>query len=321
MSHPEIIIPFGLPPADHAKDLTHLLASACGPDGLALLVSRRRSSERIRFDDFAQSLPHEQWLSKRHQATPLQLHARHLGISLAPGFWFLLNPVHLHVASTHLVLTDYRQLNVTDEESRQLFDRAQRLCSDLNRTLVYGDASHWFLRADDWSGFTTASPDAACGHNIEIWSPRGEAVLGWRKLQNEIQMDWFIHPVQEQRQQRGERAVNGLWMSSGTRISSDDVQPVGASTWHNGISSGLAPPDTALRQLRSAALANDWGTWANIMIELDRSYFTTLVQALKKRQVRELDLYLSNSNSLLHLKISSNSLHQFWRRANLALLR
>ena len=316
MSHPEIIIPFGLPPAEHAKDLINMLASECGTEGLACLLTRHGSIERVRYDDFATSLPHEQWLSKRHQMSPLQYCQQNLGVHLDPGFWFLLNPVHLHVASTHLVLTDYRQLNVTDHESRLLFERATLLCDEVGLQLVYGDATHWFLRADQWSEFETASPDAACGHNIDIWSPKGEAVLGWRKLQNEIQMDWFIHPVQEQRQQRGERAINGLWMSSGTKINAAEVTPPVLSDPQATDSLALTPSNTVLEQLRSAALASDWGTWVHLMIDLDRSYFTTIVHALKKRQVTQVDLFLSNNNSLLHVQTTTNSLRQFWRRPN-----
>lgn len=318
MSHPEIIIPFALPPAEHAKDLVKLLASECGSEGLAMLLSRSRAIQRNRFDDFSPELPHEYWLSKQHQHSYLEHQKNKLSLTLPEGYWFVLHPVHLHIASNHLVLTDFRQLSLTDNDSRTLFKKAQELCSEIGLQLVYGDSLHWFLRADAWSDFSTTSPDAACGHNIEIWSPKGQQVLAWRKLQNEIQMEWFIHPIQEQRQQRGEKIVNGLWLWAGTllpqNIASENSNPI-----HFNCSATefiQSPQLTLLNQLTSPALAGDWGAWAQQMIELEHTWFKPLYSALKTRRLKNIDLILSNSNTLLNIQTSSNSLRQFWRSAN-----
>jgi hypothetical protein len=319
MSHPEIIIPFALPPAEHAKDLARLLASECGSEGLAMLLSRSHTIRRDRFDDFSVELPHEQWLSKQHQHNELNHRASSLSLPLSEGYWFLLHPVNLHIASNHLVLTDFRQLTISDLDSRTLFDKAQSLSAELgNIELVYGDACHWFLRADDWSDFVTASPDAASGHNIEIWSPQGKQILAWRKLQNEIQMEWFIHPVQEQRQQRGEKVINGLWLWSGTLVQKD-AKPGNASplrTNPNPADFIQSPQLTLIDPLSPSALAGDWGTWAQAMIELERTWFRPLVAALKAGQIKNVNLVLSNSNTLLQVQTSANSLRRFWRSAN-----
>jgi hypothetical protein len=72
-------------------------------------------------------------------------------------------------------------------------------------TLQYGDASTWFLRADGWTGLKTASADAACGHNVDIWMPDGEHARAWRKLQNEIQMMWFAHTLNDEREAQGKK--------------------------------------------------------------------------------------------------------------------
>src|SRR5262249_30087902 len=52
--------------------------------------------------------------------------------------------------------------------------------------------------------------------NIEIWLPHeahsGERSRAWMKLQNEVQMAWFEHPVNEAREARGLPAVNSIWL-------------------------------------------------------------------------------------------------------------
>lgn len=340
MSYPEILIPFGLPPAEHAKDLVKMLTTECGTDGLAMLLSRYQSLVRTQFDDFSTELPHEAWLNARFKTehySLLQHYASSLQIDLDPGYWFLLNPVHLHIARNHLVLTDYRQLNLSEQDAHLLFEKAKTLCNEVGVELVFGNATTWFLRADEWSDFLTSSPEAACGHNIEIWSAKGSKELAWRKLQNEIQMEWFIHPLQQQREERGEKAVNGIWLWAGTSLSTgfkaeEDPCRGGLSGVKRQRTEGtkitaptgapyslmpdicpLIPEKPTLQLLSSAALANDWGTWAALMMELERDCFKPLCAALKKREITQLQLRLSNSKTLLTIQTNSNAMKKFWR--------
>jgi len=324
MSHPQILIPFSLPPAEHAKDLVKMLASETGADGLALLLARNKSRKITRFDDFSRLLPHEDWLSKYaiEQKQPSQLLqlASQLGVRLSAGYWFIFNPIHLHIASNHLVLTDQRQLNLSDSDAQQLFNKAQALCSEVGIELVYGSPSTWFLRGDDWSDFVTASPDAACGHNIEIWSAKGSKELAWRKLQNEIQMEWFIHPVQEQRAMQREKPVNGAWLWGGTQIGTAFIpNPTNAAASKpTSIEQFIqAPQLLVLDQLSEAALAGDWSTWAAQLIELEKNWLKPLAQALKSGQLKQCDLYLSHSSALMRLELSRSALRQFWHSPSL----
>ena len=305
MSHPEIIIPFALPPAEHAKDLVKLLASVCGTDGLAMLLSRSHTLQRTLQDDFSPTLPHESWLSKQHN--PLTALQSELNLTLTDGYWFLLKPVNLHIASNHLVLTDYRGLDLSDTEARALFEIAASYCHEAGLELVYGNAANWLLRADDWSELTTASPDAACGHNIDIWLPQGAKARAWRKLQNDIQMEWFINPRQLQ------KPVNGLWLWSGTRIQAGAAAP---TRLHADLSAAQfidTPRLTLIDRLSGAALAGDWGNWAEIMQQLEHEWFKPLYAALKARQLHQVNLVLSNTTTLLHTQTSAGSVRRFWR--------
>ena len=321
MNHAHLLIPFALPPAEHARDLVNLLTKECGTDGLAMLLSRHSAMQLHHMDDFAQALPHEVWhqqtLQTQSQLTLLQQQAQQLGVTLDPGYWFMLNPVHLHIASTHLVLTDQRQLTLTEEEASVLFDIARQACELVGITLKYGSPGCWFLRADHWHELSTSTPDAACGHNIDIWLPQGPTARAWRKLQNEIQMEWFMHPLQQQREQRGLQSVNGLWIWSGTSLprgcsgSQQTPAPDSVQHWI------AAPRLMVLDSLSSAALASDWGTWVQQFIALEHNWFKPLHSALKKGQLSQYHLHLSNSNRLLNLHNTRQGLHKFWRSPTL----
>ena len=357
MSHAEILIPFSLPPAEHARDLVKTLSSRIDQHGLAMLLARGHILSRQRMDDFSPLLPHEHWLKQQSRSTPLQQpliqHLNHTMSRTAQRpeqqstqqhqYWFMVNPVHLHIARNHLVLTDQRQLNLTETESRALFTTASALCQETGTELLYGTNTVWWLRAtaadDGWSDFTTSSPDAACGHNIEIWSPKGRNELAWRKLQNEIQMEWFIHPINQQRELQGKKTINGLWLWGGIDLSphltpatgstagagaggdaetAPDSTPAPASAGTRTAAQWLQHPELlVLDQLSSSALASDWGTWLENWIVLEQQWFVALHAAVKSRQLPGLRLHLSNSNTLLSLDISSASLRRFWRTPSL----
>src|SRR5690606_12665127 len=108
------------------------------------------------------------------------------------------------------------QLQLAEDEAQALFESALSVCEESGKSLLYGDAHTWFLRADDWQDLHTSTPDAACGHNIDIWMPKGQNERDWRRLQNEIQMHWHAHAINEQRAERGLKPVNSVWLWGGT---------------------------------------------------------------------------------------------------------
>lgn len=315
MSHLELVVNFGLPPKEHARDLVRLLAAECDTDGLATLLSRATTLRRDGHDDFAPLLPQENWL--RGKADPVTGVTRQHGLELAAGHWFLIRPVHLHVATNHLVLTDYRRLELAPADARELFTIAQRACTEAGCQLIAADPAIWLLRADSWHDLATSSPDAACGHNIDVWSPKGSAARAWRKLQNEIQMEWFQHPLQEQRQHHGLAVINGLWIWGGTRIDQPALATTPLLQAPNGTD-WLEQGDVAQRlviidDLSAAALAADWAVWAATMRQLDNDWFKPLCRALKSGHIEQLDLVLGNSNTLLTATCRRSSLRHFWR--------
>ena len=289
-------------------------------------------------DAFAPLLPHEQWLAgdigaMSHQTVtqenspPIGHELMHqLGMTPEPGYWFVLEPTHFHVARDHLVLTDSRQLGLNDVTSQALFDAAHPMFAELGYTLRFGDARHWFLRADAWSDLRTCSPDAACGHNIDVWLPRGQGERDWRRLHNEVQMLWHTHEVNEVREQRGERRINALWLWGGSDGMSVQSTPVGLRELVR-CSLGLPnPPHGAsgapvlLSGLIGAALAGDWSAWLAAMAELDTGYISPALAQLKNHEIDTLDLVLTDSTQAIEWKLRRSSMRKFWVRTSLARL-
>ncbi len=348
MSHLDILLPFGLPPAELATDLLR----ECKTPALAALLAYARSPQSRTFDVFSRYLPHEAWLmqqflgidlAKADTSPPVAANAlRQFDLPSDPGIWFILTPVHIHIARDHLVLTDVRQLALEEHESTALFNAARPLFEETGKTLLYGDATTWFVRADDWHDLQTSSPDAACGHNIDIWMPKGTNELGWRKLQNEVQMLWHTHSVNAEREERGAKPVNSLWLWAGSPMQSpmphapyrevlnlhgwmrafgqSDTRQAHARSADEVLAAQPASTLVLLDTLLAPALSNDWGRWLQQMQALETAWFAPILAALKSGQIKQLKLILTHSSRSTEFTLQPSSLRKFWVKPSLARL-
>ncbi|MBF8176975.1 MAG: hypothetical protein K2Y13_10075 [Burkholderiaceae bacterium] len=346
MTQLALLLPYALPQKEMARDLMRELKTPA----LATLLGRGDLTEHLAFDGFARSLPHETWLARQFglgstgDTSPAAAHnaMTAYGLPSADGTWFILQPVHLHIARDHLVLTDTQQLQLAEEDARSLFEVIQPLFAETGQTLLYGDAQTWFLRADELSALQTSTPGAACGHNIDIWMPKGEKARDWRRLQNEVQMHWHAHPTNEAREMRGLKPVNSVWLwgatSSGNAAPAQKFEEtfslstgrnplIGAELRQRAVSSAAellaTHPQRGLLTLESLiapAMAGDWSEWLMRLQAMEGIWFAPLLEALKNGQLDQLSLTLSNNTALSTITSSKSSLRKFWRKASLTRL-
>src|SRR5947209_13370435 len=128
MTQLDLLLPFGLPPQEMARDLLRELKTPA----LAMLLARAHRTENQAFDGFARALPHELWLAQQFGlSSPVGTDSspaltasvmQRFGMTAENGTWFIVQPVHLHIARDHLVLTDPRQLRLSEQDARNLFD-------------------------------------------------------------------------------------------------------------------------------------------------------------------------------------------------------
>src|SRR5690606_13433915 len=85
---------------------------------------------------------------------------------------------------------------------------------------------------------------------------------------NEIQVVWFDHPVNQQRQHQGLPPINGLWLFGGAAATQLDAASPKEVHWHD--------------QLLEAAVRQDWGTWLQILGDLD----ARVREALQGQRIR-----------------------------------
>ncbi|MDE2092629.1 MAG: hypothetical protein KGI87_02140 [Burkholderiales bacterium] len=190
------------------------------------------------------------------------------GINVGDLAWGLVTPVHWHVGRDHVTLADPAALNLTETESRAAFDAVRALFESEGLRFEWGSATRWYAAHESLAELPCASLDRVIGRNVELWmrpgaAPKPAARL-IRRLQSEVQMLLYPHPLNDDREQRGELTLNSFWLSGCGRF-----QPA------TGDAVQLADA------LRAPLLAEDWIGWAQAWRALDAGDVADALQAAR----------------------------------------
>ena len=187
--------------------------------------------------------------------------------------WAWVTPCHWAMGREHATLTEPAALGLTEADSRALMAAMQVYFNEDGITLHYAAPQRWLAAGELFRGLPTASMDRALGRSVDPWLPAsthsGATVAGkkLRRLQNEMQMLMYTHPINEARSAQRQLPVNSIWFS-GTGDLPADFKP------HN-----AAPQVHAPRMLADAALRGDWPAYAEGWAAVD-----ALAQAMLVRQ-------------------------------------
>jgi hypothetical protein len=215
--------------------------------------------ERDDGDELSFTPPHERTLARslgwtgadgRWPFAPWRAAAH--GIEPGARAWGLMTPVHWHVGADQVRLTDPAELQLDAAASRALLDAVGELFTSEGFGVEYASPLAWYLAHDSLDGLRTASLDRVIGRNVDPWLTDDAAVRLVRRLQNEVQMLLYTHPLNERREAQGLLPVNSFWLSGCGR-----AQPV----------VGALPQIDD--RLRGPALAGDWSAWADAWASLD----------------------------------------------------
>ena len=251
-----LLIPFASAVSEAS---THVLRDLRLPN-LQALLRRLAPAERVGTDEYTLTPPHERALADalglRGADGALPWAARQAaadGVATQGRAWGSLTPVHWHVGRDHITLADPVALKLGETESRQLLAAVRELFESEGFALAYGTATRWYAAHDTLDGLPCASIDRVIGRNVDLWLPSHPQARLIRRLQNEVQMLLYNHPINDAREARGELPVNSFWLSGCGRL-----QPVRERD-------AVRVDDS----LRAPLLAEDWAGWADAWRALD----------------------------------------------------
>ena len=263
-----LLIPFA---SDTAEAASQVLGDLTLPN-LARLLARLTPTHRDAGEPDTFSPPHERALAAAygwHGADgrlPFAADAaRRDGVAVGERAWGLLTPAHWLLGRDHVSLIDPAALDLAEAESRALFEAVRPLFESEGWSLEWGAAQRWYLAHDSLADLACASLDRVIGRNVEAWlaGERSHAPSRLiRRLQSEVQMLLYPHPVNEAREARGALTMNSFWLSGCGR-----PQPIVVSV--DADADADADAVTIVTTLRTPLLARDWAAWAEAWCALD----------------------------------------------------
>jgi hypothetical protein len=261
-----LLIPFA---SALSQEVVQVLPDLTLPS-LARLLQRLAPTVRDEADAYSLSPPHERALAAhwgwRGADGALPFAARAAaddGIDVQGRAWGLVTPAHWDVGREHVSMADPAALALGEDESRALFEAVRELFESEGFTWAWGAAGRWYAAHPCLDGFASASLDRVIGRNVDLWldagsrgRPEGALI---RRLQSEVQLLLYPHPINEAREARGALSVNSFWLSG------------------CGVAQPVADAAVAVEPgLRGPLLDGDTAAWMRAWVALDAGVLAEL---------------------------------------------
>ncbi len=255
------------------------------------------------------------------------------GIDCGSGGWMFAEPAHFQADrdSVHLFPASY--LDITTAEAALLIDALNANFADRGLVFSCGASGRWYVRCDATELPQTTSIRTAQRGAVFEKLPQSNGKLSWKAIQNEAQMLFHSHAVNEQREAGNKLTINGLWFwgeSVLPKISTDSKASIGVVFGDTPLSNGLATLHGArFAPLNQLDLANeklhhrhnllvvetlttfqeqgDIDGWRETALKLDVQIFTPLLASLRNGVVDEVILTLPRDRDSLVVAITTQS--------------
>ncbi|MEO0004185.1 MAG: hypothetical protein RLZZ22_1877 [Pseudomonadota bacterium] len=245
---------------------------------LARLLARLAQQETDAGDEYSLSPPHERAL------------ARALGLPTTDGAipwaaweagerqqacaWF--TPCHWQARMDQVTLQPPENLDLPEAESRELFEALRPWTEEDGIALHFESATRWRAVGPAFADLPWASLDRVAHRQLDAWLPNGGQLPQARallRLQNEAQMLFYTHPLNDRRAARGLASINGFWIS-------------GTGAWEG----QTLPAPRVAQGLRAPALRGDLTAWAAAWERLEQDEIAPLLEAAERGDAIRLTL-------------------------------
>ncbi|WP_394790142.1 phosphoglycerate mutase [Rhodoferax sp.] len=266
---PTLLIPLA---ASHSDGGRKALAGLRLPN-LERLLARLTPTTLDRGAEDSLSPPHERALARYYGLNApdgqIPWAALQAGPAAGEDAWAFITPCHWQVMTDHIVMAPPDTLNLNEEDSRAILAAMRPFFEEDGIQLEYASPTRWLARSEVFRGLATASLDRVVSgvgnQNVDEWMPPTAQGGPLRRLQSEMQMLLYTHPVSDARAERGLVPINSFWVSGSGALAS-----VAAPT----------PAPAMPLALLQAAQFEDWARWTAAWQQIDAEDCAGLLVAL-----------------------------------------
>lgn len=178
--------------------------------------------------------------------------------------------IHLQADKDNARLLPVQALNVTEDESEQLFSALNDLIRDDGLAVFRTSANNFYLTGMPASELDTWPAHAVANGKIADYLPRKSEAGDWRRLMTEAQMLFHTHPVNVARANAQQLPINAMWFWGGAKAATPvQMETVDLFTT-DAYACGLA---TAMNIVPKRLTEIDWSNLANEVVVVDLNVY------------------------------------------------
>jgi hypothetical protein len=304
---------------------------------LELLLARGRAAR-------ADSLSLEAWLADGFQlaegplpAGAITVQADRTDLQDRNPLWLRADPVHLRLGRARVTLIPAVGCNLSRDEA-MAFVVALNGHFGAEHLFVMVRPEQWCLRTAGEGTLEALPPLELTGQEVDAALPRGTEAARWHALMNEIQMVLHEHPLNAERERRGDPPINSVWLWGAGRLPAAAEAPWHSVTADDALAAGLARVAGIRRQalpsgaeewlegaphegrhlvvldsMRAALALGGADSHVERLTALESRWFAPLLEALRGDRIGMVTVQVPDSGHE-HETVRSD-LRRFWRRA------
>lgn len=218
-----------------------------------------------------------------------------LQATVQPGHGiYLMRLGHIALGQNSAILHTADELAITPAQSLALFENAQTIFAHSPYKLLTYHPEYFLVDLGPEFQANLASPNLLATGYLNDWWPQDEQTRPLRALLGELQMSWFNHPVNQERERQGLPVINTAWIFGGVQAKPEllarlplaaqqtvknDSLPAANSLMHlispstmNVSQSTQTPakPYYLIDNMQFAHRQQDWGVWLQELANLDQ---------------------------------------------------
>ena len=197
--------------------------------------------------------------------------------------WGWITPCHWKINSDHIAMLDPSALQLSAPEAAQLLDAMQPYFAEDGLTLHLSEPGTWLAAGTALHQLPTASLARVSADVVDPWMAQATQARVLRRLQNEMQMLLYTHPVNNAREASGLPTVNSFWIS-------------GTGALDAGAGEQLTAAEVVRYDaLHSACRQDHAAAWVAAWRELDNGPIHDLLQSAQAGEAVQLTLCGANN--------------------------
>jgi hypothetical protein len=304
---------------------------------LELLLARGRAAH-------ADALSLEAWLADGFQlaegplpAGAITVQADRIDLQDRDSLWLRADPVHLRLGRARATLIPGVGCNLSRDEA-MAFVAALNGHFGAGHLFVMVRPEQWCLRTAGEGTLESRPPLELAGQEVDAALPRGTEAARWHALMNEVQMVFHEHPLNAERERRGDPPINSVWLWGAGRLPAAAEGPWHSVTADDALAAGLArmagmrrqplPAGAAewleaaphegrhlvvLDSLRAALALGGADSHSERLTALESRWFAPLLEALRRDRVGMITVQVPDAGD--GYETVRSDLRRFWRRS------